>query len=130
MIETKYFCDWCTKETVTIWEMTFEQLTGFAQPKPFLQVCSECAHKVYKAIELAKDECTVEPVDYNALVGDNTVLKVVPAPVDWGHGHVYPRKDGALARCGGPALCSQCARDLARLNAAQGKRKVKDIPQA
>ena len=31
-----------------------------------------------------------------------------------GHGHVYPRPDGARARCGGPALCGKCAADLAR----------------
>lgn len=29
-----------------------------------------------------------------------------------GHGHVVPRRDGAKARCGGPALCSCCAREL------------------
>jgi hypothetical protein len=31
-----------------------------------------------------------------------------------GHGHVYRRDDGVLARCGGPALCKECARDLVR----------------
>jgi hypothetical protein len=30
-----------------------------------------------------------------------------------GHGHVTPRPDGAKARCGGPALCHECARELA-----------------
>lgn len=30
-----------------------------------------------------------------------------------GHGHVRPRPDGVKARCGGPALCSECARELA-----------------
>ncbi len=30
-----------------------------------------------------------------------------------GHGHVTPRPDGAKARCGGPALCPECARELA-----------------
>jgi hypothetical protein len=34
-----------------------------------------------------------------------------------GHGHVFPRADGNKARCGGPAMCSECARDLARKNA-------------
>lgn len=33
---------------------------------------------------------------------------------DTGHGHVYPRKDGLRARCGGPALCPQCAKDAVR----------------
>ena len=30
-----------------------------------------------------------------------------------GHGHVYPRPDGSKARCGGPALCSECGAELA-----------------
>jgi hypothetical protein len=30
-----------------------------------------------------------------------------------GHGHVWPRPDGSIARCGGPKLCKKCARDLA-----------------
>ena len=30
-----------------------------------------------------------------------------------GHGHVFPRPDGMKTRCGGPALCSECAKDLA-----------------
>jgi hypothetical protein len=29
-----------------------------------------------------------------------------------GHGHVFPRADGVKARCGGPAICTECARDL------------------
>lgn len=29
------------------------------------------------------------------------------------HGHVTPRADGAKARCGGPAICSVCAREQA-----------------
>ena len=37
--------------------------------------------------------------------------------VNIGHGHVYPRADGALARCGGPALCPECARDKVRFDA-------------
>lgn len=31
-----------------------------------------------------------------------------------GHGHVYPRPDGYLARCGGPKICKECAFDFAR----------------
>lgn len=31
-----------------------------------------------------------------------------------GHGHVFPRPDGVVARCGGPGLCAECSRDLAR----------------
>lgn len=29
------------------------------------------------------------------------------------HGHVVPRPDGMRARCGGPALCPVCQRELA-----------------
>ena len=31
-----------------------------------------------------------------------------------GHGHVWDRPDGMRARCGGPAMCSECARDAGR----------------
>jgi hypothetical protein len=31
-----------------------------------------------------------------------------------GHGHVFPRPDGVKARCGGPAICMECAGDQAR----------------
>jgi hypothetical protein len=34
-----------------------------------------------------------------------------------GHGHVYPRPDGARARCGGTQLCRQCQADAARKDA-------------
>lgn len=36
-----------------------------------------------------------------------------------GHGHVYPRPDGALARCGGPRLCLKCAADQRRKDAEE-----------
>src|ERR1700683_239883 len=29
-----------------------------------------------------------------------------------GHGHVTPRPDGVRARCGGPHMCPECAREL------------------
>ncbi len=31
-----------------------------------------------------------------------------------GHGHVFPRPDGAKMRCGGPAICPVCAKDASR----------------
>lgn len=30
-----------------------------------------------------------------------------------GHGHVVPNEDGSKARCGGPAICSECAAEQA-----------------
>lgn len=38
-----------------------------------------------------------------------------------GHGHVWERPDGMKARCGGPAICAECAKDKARYDAAQDK---------
>jgi Family of unknown function (DUF6085) len=37
-----------------------------------------------------------------------------------GHGHVIPNPDGSKARCGGPVLCSVCARELATLQSGRG----------
>lgn len=37
-----------------------------------------------------------------------------------GHGWVMPNKDGSKARCGGPALCKQCAAELQQVRAAGG----------
>lgn len=36
-----------------------------------------------------------------------------PVPARIGHGHVNPRPDGSKARCGGPAICADCARERA-----------------
>jgi len=33
--------------------------------------------------------------------------------LNYGHGHVYPRADRALARCGGPGHCAECSIDFA-----------------
>ena len=41
-------------------------------------------------------------------------------PPTAGHGHVVRRDDGYLARCGGPGLCGQCARELAAQHGALG----------
>src|SRR5689334_18771042 len=47
------------------------------------------------------------------LEGDRAMSEVT-SNKNTGHGHVYPRPDGVKARCGGPSLCSECARDYAR----------------
>lgn len=31
-----------------------------------------------------------------------------------GHGHVYPRPDGVIVRCGGPRVCKECGVDAAQ----------------
>lgn len=41
-----------------------------------------------------------------------------------GHGHVVPNPNGVKARCGGPAICSVCARELASLAGKVGGEQV------
>jgi len=41
-----------------------------------------------------------------------------------GHGHVFPRPDGARARCGGPGLCKVCAQDLAKAEKVKPKEYI------
>lgn len=36
------------------------------------------------------------------------------------HGHVTPNADGSKAKCGGPAICSECALEWARLTYRAG----------
>lgn len=38
-----------------------------------------------------------------------------------GHGHVYTRPDGVRMRCGGPGMCAECSKDLARLQMECGQ---------
>ncbi|WP_071556473.1 hypothetical protein [Pseudomonas aeruginosa] len=57
--------------------------------------------------------------------GDGSLVHPCPAHpaveqagANVGHGHVFPRADGVKMRCGGPALCSECAADAYRARAA------------
>lgn len=43
-------------------------------------------------------------------LADNTWQLSAP---NTGHGHVYPRQDGVVAKCGGPSFCEECKTDLA-----------------
>lgn len=52
----------------------------------------------------------MNPIDFLAAL----VEKANQPGTNTGHGHVYPRPDGARMRCGGPAMCSSCALDAAR----------------
>ena len=45
-----------------------------------------------------------------------------------GHGHVFPRPDGARARCGGPGMCSSCSTDATRRTEAAGEALAAAIP--
>lgn len=44
-----------------------------------------------------------------------------------GHGHVWPRPDGYLARCGGPSTCVQCLADRERWAALSKKAPAKPV---
>ena len=46
-----------------------------------------------------------------------------------GHGHVWPRPDGTVARCGGPGMCEACSRDKARADAARVKDAIQSLTQ-
>lgn len=43
----------------------------------------------------------------------------LPSNPNTGHGWVFPRPDGMKARCGGPVMCSECAKDQARKYASE-----------
>ena len=44
-----------------------------------------------------------------------------PPGLNFGHGHVFPREDGVIYRCGGPGLCSECSIDQAMANKLEGR---------
>jgi len=43
-----------------------------------------------------------------------------------GHGHVYLRADGYLARCRGPRMCSECSKELSQVAHPTGGEKVSE----
>lgn len=47
--------------------------------------------------------------------GEVRTMNAIPVYEGCGHGHVFPTRSGAKARCGGPAICSKCAADKAYL---------------
>ncbi len=47
-----------------------------------------------------------------------------------GHGHVWARPDGSRARCGGPRMCKECARDAAEVASRtenKGARRIEEL---
>lgn len=54
-----------------------------------------------------------------ALLANHTIKPGLASghPANTGHGHVRPRPDGLVARCGGPGMCSPCSIELAQPNA-------------
>lgn len=45
-----------------------------------------------------------------------------------GHGHVFPRLDGAKAKCGGPGFCDECSRDYSKKIISEGGVKEVMLP--
>lgn len=69
--------------------------------------------------------------------GDGSLVHPCPAHpaveqagANVGHGHVFPRADGVKMRCGGPALCSECAADAYRARAALAQPSPAQAEQA
>lgn len=51
---------------------------------------------------------------------DEAIQRALPRYLtNAGHGHVWRRPDGMVARCGGPALCRACMADRGALDAAR-----------
>lgn len=44
-----------------------------------------------------------------------------------GHGHVFLRPDGMVARCGGPRMCRECAADAARKETMAKVKVIKNV---
>lgn len=65
-----------------------------------------------------KDICTCPSGDGSLRHPCPAHPAVEQAGTNVGHGHVFPRADGVKMRCGGPALCSECAADAYRARAA------------
>ncbi|HEJ2229588.1 TPA: hypothetical protein SL283_000222 [Pseudomonas aeruginosa] len=66
----------------------------------------------------AQNECTCPSGDGSLVHPCPAHPAVEQAGANVGHGHVFPRADGVKMRCGGPALCSECAADAYRARAA------------
>lgn len=54
----------------------------------------------------------------------------IPGEPNSGHGHVYPRPDGAKARCGGPRICLKCAADQRQVDVNTEAHPVTAPPSA
>lgn len=86
------------------------------------QACKKCgetsghpkydsANDVLRFLCICGYTWTREPLDQGKL---QKLLNPIQHALNTGHGHVYPRPDGNRARCGGPSMCAECAKDLAR----------------
>jgi hypothetical protein len=73
----------------------------------------------------AEGRASVEYAVYRNIVTGETWIRAseeffdgrferIETATNTGHGHVFPRPDGVRMRCGGPGLCAECSRDLAR----------------
>lgn len=49
--------------------------------------------------------------------------------ISLGHGHVRPRPDGAKARCGGPGICAECSKELAKYQQEDPSKPVGDTAE-
>ncbi len=76
------------------------------------------------------NECTCPSGDGSLVHPCPAHPAVEQAGTNVGHGHVFPRADGVKMRCGGPALCSECAADAYRARAALAQPSPAQAEQA
>ena len=83
------------------WKELRDVIADYESAISFDVPCTECS----KLLDKLLDKLYAAEVELEQLKRAST-----------GHGHVYPRADGTRARCGGPMLCSECARDFVEKN--------------
>lgn len=89
---------------------TIEQRCGNCE-RPIVRQGLEWVHAPIEPEGYAFHYCTIKP---NVPLSSNPHATPAAGP-NTGHGHVRPRPDGARARCGGPAICSVCAKEAAQV---------------
>lgn len=70
----------------------------------------------WRAWQASRKAMTAKPIAVNLEYGEMPNV---------GHGHVFTRADGVIARCGGPGLCRECASD-SMTKSEQGARFVNE----
>lgn len=89
-------------------------LNGLSQAPP--ETLAEILEVLLEGGCFTDEEIDIDvPVDLTlAAAGVSGETELVVPHTNSGHGHAWARPDGVKARCGGPAMCSEC-RDEQRL---------------
>lgn len=93
-------------------------LNGLSQAPP--ETLAEILEVLLEGGCFTDEEIDIDvPVELNSVSPETPAASTRPVSVvvphtNSGHGHAWARPDGVKARCGGPAMCSEC-RDEQRL---------------